>query len=175
MAGPLPKPADQRRRTNDDTIPTTELSVKGRRGRPPKCPYDLGKSGLEFWSWAWGTPQALAWDKGSLYALGRRAALEDDLAALGQVDNLDAFELLDDEGGQAVKALIRRLAALATGRLAILKEMRELDERFGLTSKSLAAMRWKIVAPPAKVEDEVKRARDRRGVLAVDPDAVARA
>ena len=48
--------------------------------------------------------------------------------------------------------LVQRIAALATGRLQIMREMREIDDRLGLTPKGLAALRWKIVDDTPKDE-----------------------
>jgi hypothetical protein len=121
--GPLPNPNARRR--NAPTIPTTNLPAGGRKGRIPKVPesYKLLTAGESWWRWAWHLPQAVAWDDGSHYALARRAQLEDTMAALA----------VDD----------------ARGRLSVLKEMRELDRRFGLDPKAMAELRWTIVAEEA--------------------------
>lgn len=113
--GPLPDP--NRRRTNAPTIPTTNLPASGRKGRLPKSPLELGDAGAAWWRWAWRLPQACGWSVGDLYAIARRAHLEDVLA--------------EAEPG---------------ARLGTAREMRELDDRFGLTPKGMAALRWKIVA-----------------------------
>lgn len=101
--------------------------------------------------------------------VARRASLEDDLAALENVRGLDAFEALTEEEEMAFRRLIQRLSALATGRLAILREIRELDDRLGLSPKAMLAMRWEIVGDaPVEVEtdDEVTtRRQDRRARL----------
>lgn len=136
MPGPLPQAT--RRRTNPATIPTTVLPASGRSGRMPKVPafVSLASSGRAWWAWAWRTPQACAWAPGMEGVVARRAALEDDLAVLAEVVGLD----LDDE----IRAAVGRLAALVTGRLVLLREMRELDDRLGLTPKAMAALRWSI-------------------------------
>ncbi|RDG37952.1 hypothetical protein [Streptomyces corynorhini] len=153
MPGPLP--SEDRRRRNAPTIPTTKLPVSGRTEPAPRVPawVKLGKAGRAWWKWAWATPQACAWAPGHESMLARRAALEDDLAALATVDSLDATELLsalDDDEFRTVRDLVGRLAALATGRLAIFREMRELDDRLGLTPKGMAALRWTIVPDPVQ-------------------------
>jgi hypothetical protein len=74
--------------------------------------------------------------------VARRAALEDDLAALEDVHGLDFSALAESE---RMSAVVQRVAALATGRLQLMREMRELDDRLGLTPKGLAALRWKVV------------------------------
>lgn len=147
--GPLPNA--QKRRRNKDTIPTTELPAGGRKGRPPACPeaYNLRKAGRSWWKWAWGTPQAAAWDKGALYVVARRAQLEDDLvlqdSAFESSDFAGMLGRDEDEVTRELEFVVGRLAALAGGRNPVLKEMRELDKVLGLTPKGLADLRWKIV------------------------------
>lgn len=148
--GPLPNP-DARRR-NSPTISTTTLPFGGRKGRPPKPPESaqLQKAGAAWWKWAWATPQAAAWDSGALYAIARRAQLEDDLAALDLVDHFDLAELLGMEENDMLRSLERvigRLKGSSGGRVALMREMRELDKRLGLDPKAMAELRWKIEDP----------------------------
>jgi hypothetical protein len=135
------------------------------------APAKLEKAGKAWWRWAWSTPQAAAWDAGSHQAVARRAALEDDLATMADVQSLDIADVLDIDDEGHVARLIRRLAALAGGRLSVIKEMRELDRTLGLTPKAMAELRWSIMP------DEVAEAREARGpqrrLEAVDPSAVA--
>lgn len=147
MPGPLPQPT--RRRRNAPTIPTTALPKAGRPGRAPGVPagYVLGKQGRAWWAWAWKTPQACAWDAGAIYGVARRAQLEDDVAALADVRGLDALDALGADAAREFKFLIQRLSALATSKVALLKEMRELDDRLGLSPKSMAALRWSLDEP----------------------------
>lgn len=145
---PGPMPSSNPRRRNAPAIPTTNLPATGRTGRPPAVPptCKLGPNGLLWWRWAWRTPQAAAWDPGSRQTVARRASLEDDLAAIEDIKALDLLAFAyDDETAQAVRRAVGRVAALVTGRLAVLREMRELDDRLGLTPKAMAALRWKIV------------------------------
>ena len=166
MPGPLPE--THRRRRNAPTIPTTSLPAGGRTGPIPKPPKwtRLGASGSAWWRWAWRTPQAAGWASGHQSFVARRASLEDDLAAIDHIDSLDALDLLRAEDAQAFKLLIGRLSALVTGRLAIVREMREIDDRLGLTPKGMAVLRWEVVnvaAPPAAdAADEVTERRDAR-------------
>lgn len=124
MPGPLPNP--QRARRNAPTIPSTDLPAGGRRGAVPKPPkwVELGPKGLAWWRWAWRTPQAAAWSSGHEAFVANRARLEDELD----------------------------VEADSKQRLALLKECREGDDRLGLTPKSLAALRWRIVADEAPAE-----------------------
>lgn len=167
MPGPLPSPT--RRRRNAPTIPTTNLPVGGRTGsvpRPPKW-VALGPAGTAWWKWAWHTPQAAAWNSGHVDCVAKRATLEDDLAAVSEVRSLDALDLLAEEDERAIRFLIGTLAGLATGRLAIKRDMRELDKVLGLTPKGMADLRWTIVADPEPDSerpptDEVTQRRDDR-------------
>lgn len=142
--GPLPDPDKMRR--NAPTVPSTSLPAAGRSTPTPEPPrsVDLGHAGVDWWEWAWHTPQAAAWDDGALYTVARRASLEDDLAAVAHVESLDALEASDAASTKSLRGLVIRLAALVTGRLNICREMRELDDRLGLTPKSMAQLRWKI-------------------------------
>ena len=124
MPGPLPKPAGQRRRSNAPTIPTTNLPCRGRTGTVPRSPIKLGPAAQAWWKWAWKTPQAAAWDVGNANFIARRANLEDLLATA------------DDPKSE----------------LAVLREMRERDDRLGLTPKGRLALRWSIVDDEPKPE-----------------------
>lgn len=147
MPGPLPQKT--RRRTNEPTIPTTNLPLSGRQGSAPPVPswVELEKSGSAWWKWAWATPQAAAWgaNVGQESMIARRASLEDDLSALSQVHGLDVGEMGEDAIMREVRAIVANLASLVTGKLQILREMRELDDRLGLTPKGMAALRWVVV------------------------------
>jgi hypothetical protein len=165
--GQLPDP-DARRR-NAPTIPTTHLPAAGRKGPAPKPPawIELGKAGKAWWKWAWASPQAAAWTAGDEVSAAHRASLEDDLAALAKVEGLDLADVLDAESAREVKTVIERLARLATGRIAVCREMRELDNRLGLNPKGMADLRWKVVpdagGPAAKGgRDEVAKRREKR-------------
>lgn len=170
MPGPLPDP--NRRRRNAPTIPTTNLSAAGRTEPAPAVPSwcELGAAGEAWWAWAWATPQALAWgtNVGMESWVARRASLEDDLAALHAVEGIDFAELGADQPDREFRQVVQRVAAMATGRLSILKEMREMDDRLGLTPKGFAALRWTIVpaadeAKPSKPDAaNVTKMSDRR-------------
>lgn len=150
MPGPLPDP--KRKRRNAPTIPTTELPQSGLAAKGisiPAAPSSLGRVGKAWWKWAWSTPQGAGWGVGcgAESLLERRSSLEDDLAAITQVEALDVADVAGADWAE-VKAVVNHLAALATGKLAIMREMRDIDDRLGLTPRGLAALRWTIVADP---------------------------
>lgn len=174
MPGPLP--AAQKRRRNAPTIPTTNLPAGGRKNAPPKMPpwVHLGKAGRAWWRWAWRTPQAAAWPDGVADVVARRARLEDDIEAIAYIgldlDMLPAETPLELAAYlEHVKYVIEKLKSLASGKLAIEREMRELDDRLGLTPKAMAALRWTIVADaepeaagsPTPERDELEERRRR--------------
>lgn len=117
MPGPLP--TDNPRRRNAPTIPTTQLPASGRKGPVPKPPkwLHLGDAATAWWRWAWKTPTAAAWSAGMEPFVARRAMLEDEL---GHADTV-------------------------ADRLKVLREIREHDDRLGLSPKSQAALRHKVV------------------------------
>ena len=139
----------------------------------PACPYELGEAGSAWWAWAWGTPQAAKWDAGALYTVARRALLEDEHAAVGSFDP-DAlnwfFSSLDLDSEDAVQGALRelgrvigRLQALATGRVSLSKEMRELEAQLGLGAKSMHALGWKPdEKPKGSKRDELRARRERK-------------
>lgn len=180
--GPIPKPADQRRRRNAPTIPTTALPAAGFAGPYPAPPkwVTLDTAGAAWWHWAWRTPSAAGWSSGDLVMISRRASIEDDLAAIHVVGGLDVADLLDidpDDRTAELEWLIRRLHSLAAGKLALAREARELEDRLGLTPKGMAALRWTIVdkdADPKKTTTTRAKAAKRapvRRLRAVDSTA----
>lgn len=170
MAGRGPLPTGTAVRRNKPTIPTTQLPVTGREGDAPDPPalYELGEKAWDWWRWAWSTPQACGWDDGALFVAARRAMLEDDLHALEHID-IDLAFLVGEEPNEAMRNLqflIGKLKSLAGGKASVLREMRELDGKLGLTPKGLADLRWKIVGDDeAKGQRPASNGSGRRGRL----------
>lgn len=167
--GFLPDP-NRQRKPGELLIPSTLLPAGGRPGPVPKPPawIELGQAAMAWWKWAWKTPQAAAWDPGAMVFLAHRASLEDDLAALDDTKGFDVLAALDADTDDRVATLVRRLARLATGHVAIVRECREIDNRLGLTPRGFADLRWKIVAdePEVAPTDGVADLDDRRRRLA---------
>ena len=174
MAGNGPLPDPNRRRRNAPTIPTTNLPAGGREGPPPRIPKgtELGAAGKTWWRWAWSTPQAAAWDAGSFRVVLRRARLEDAVAVLEEFDLGEPPSDPDELAGylETLKWVIQMLKGVATGVLGVMREMRELDDRLGLTPKAMAQLRWTIVAeeeaPERATAEVVDRLAERRRRLA---------
>lgn len=159
---PLPNP--KRKRRNKPTIPTTVLLASGPDVEAPDVPdnVELGQVGLDWWAWAWSQPQACAWDDGSVSFIARRAQLEEALTILRsfEVGPIPTDTAGLDDYLRTLKIVCGHLKALAGGEIAVMREMRELDNRLGLNPKALAELRWTIVAP---VEDEETGTADRVG------------
>jgi hypothetical protein len=177
FTGPIPDPNARRR--NKPTIPTTRLPAGGRQDPAPECPYELAEAGATFWAWAWALPQAAAWDDGALYAIARRAKLEDDVAALVFSDYFDLDDLLAGADREAIVRVTQALLTLkrcATGKVTLEREMRELDNKLGLSPEAMARLRWTIVDDELPQAAEPKRVVARRAaethLRAVDPGAV---
>ena len=123
MPGPAPKPDDQRRRRNA-TPQTTKLPAEGRKGKPPEWPLTKPtKAETEAWRQVWATPQAAAWEK------------------LGWVRTVARY----------VRLLVQSEKKDATA--SICGEVRQMEDRLGLTPMAMLRLRWQIV------EDEVSEAR----------------
>lgn len=148
---PLPKPADQRRRRNAPMANTLKLPRAGRQGKPPAFPGELSEHDAVVWADLWRTPMAVAWEL--------------------------------DNNVRTVARYLRVMRAaeesLASGdpSAALLSEVRQLEDRLGLTPMARLRLRWEIDGT-----DDVAAARaakkppaSRRRLKAVDPSAVARA
>jgi hypothetical protein len=101
----------------------------------------------------------------------RRARLEDTVTVLEGFDLGDPPSDPDELDGylETLKWVVQVLKGAATGVLGVMREMRELDDRLGLTPKAMAQLRWSIVAEeePEQAEVEViDRLAERRRRLA---------
>ncbi len=117
MPASYPKPDSERRNRSPKAFEWLDLPAAGRKGAAPKLPA-LRKWSTEtkrWWSALWSTPQAVAWDQTG-ESLVRLALLYDDLQYL--------------EPGKS------------TG---ISAEMRAIEDRHGLSPKSMLQLRWRIV------------------------------
>jgi hypothetical protein len=141
MAGPLPKPPEQRRRRNRTSFTGVDLPASGRPEPAPKLPNwrDWDRRTLKWWRNLWSSPPATQWDPSGptlwVYAV--------------------LMDMLITEQYPA-----HRLSP----------ELRAWEDRYGLSPKALATLRWQVVDELPKEPVRVTRYARLR---AVDPDLAA--
>ncbi len=146
---PLPKPAGERRRRNAPLANTLKLPRAGRKGKPPAFPGELNDYDAAVWADLWRTPMAVAWE------------LDNNIRTVARY----------------LRVMRAAEVGLETGDIpaAALAEVRQLEDRLGLTPMARLRLRWEIDGT-----DDVAAARaakkppaSRRRLKAVDPSAVA--
>jgi hypothetical protein len=126
MPGPPPKPDNQRRRRNA-TVAMTRLPSEGRTGETPEWP--LASSAAydeDLWAELWSTPQAVAWER---------------------------------LGAGTVRVVARYVVLLAeadVGEPKAAMEVRQLEDRLGLSPLAMLRLRWEVAT------DEVAEQRTAR-------------
>lgn len=145
--GPPPKRPEDRIRRNA-TPGMIQLPLEGYQGDIPFFPLPTPTPReLELWNFLWQLPQAYEWVRsGSIYPLGRYVR----------------FFVMAEDG-----------ASISVAQAHILSEIRQLEDRFGLSPLALLRLRWEIT--PAQ-EDAMKAAttannKTVRRLRAVDPRA----
>ena len=121
MPGPAPKPAGTRRRRN--AAPATRKLPPGGPSRPPPGWPLAGPDPVEaaLWGELWAMPQAVVWwETGWTRSVAR------------YVRWLVASETLSPADVPA----------------AVLTELRQLEDRLGLTPMAMARLRWEVDDPP---------------------------
>lgn len=111
---PGPAPNPDARRRNKRPVAMT-LPSGGRRGRAPAFPIKTGQRVPAMWAELWKTPQAVAWEKLGYHRVVARYALM--LVAAEKIDTATA---------------------------ALLTEVRQLEDRLGLTPMSMKRLEWVI-------------------------------
>lgn len=151
--GPPPKHPDARRRTNA-TVAMTALPAGGRQGEAPTWPLGLVLDGeWALWQQLWTTPQATAWER-----LGP-----------GTVRVVARYTRLLAEAEQPAAGA--RAASMAAAQR--LTEVRQLEDRLGLTPMAMLRLRWEIAADEVAEARAERTAPPRRRFRAVDPGAAA--
>lgn len=142
MPGPAPKPAGERRRRNAPMANTLHLPSEGRTAPTPAWPIGFGHGALadEVWAELWATPQAVAWER-----LGYTRVVARYVSCL-----IDAERDLDDIVDPKL------YAAMLVNQSKLLPEVRQLEDRLGLTPMAMLRLRWEVV------EDELAGARDEK-------------
>lgn len=116
--GPPPKPASQRRRPGSSSLAaTTQLPAKGRTGEAPQWPIGRPSAAEKaIWADLWACPQSVAWER-----LAWTRAVARYCRILVAAEQKDATA-------------------------ALLGEVRQMEDRLGLTPMSMLRLRWEIAA-----------------------------
>lgn len=122
MAGMGPPPNPNRRRRNA-TPNTIKLPAEGRKGRAPKWPLVLESEAEHvLWLDLWKTPQAVMWERLGWTRIVARYAR--------------CVVLAEDPDFGDKKA---------TATASLLSEVRQLEDRLGLTPKAMQLLHWEVV------------------------------
>lgn len=132
MPGPLPKPNSRHR--GNDTLATALLVLppQGRAGDPPVWPLPKPTAAeRKVWAEMWATPQAVAWEQ------------------LGWTRTVARYarSLVDAEKPGATAAL--------------LGQVRQMEDRLGLTPMAMLRLRWAIGVVPAAAAPRLEVVDDR--------------
>lgn len=140
MPGPPPKPGARRPNKGRDNNPfssSTVLPSEGRKGPTPAWP--IGKLSAKekaVWADLWATPQAAAWEQFGWVRVVARYA----------------------------RLLI--VAEAADAPPALLSEVRQLEDRLGLSPMAMLRLRWSVAVDEVA---EVREDRPKRRLQVADP------
>lgn len=140
MPGPPPKDASARRRRNAAPS-TTKLPAAGRKGQAPKWPLARSASPAErrLWNELWSTPQSVAWER---------------LGWTRIVARYTRLTIPVEDG---------------TASTAEAAEVRQLEDRIGLTPMSMKRLQWEIAFDEiAEARAERARTTEVRRLVAID-------
>ncbi len=126
MPGPAPKPEEQRRNRSKPAGGSERwLPVEGRSGPAPAWPLGAQtKAQGELWVELWATPHAVAWEE------------------LGWVRTVARYTKLVLE------------AEKRDAKAALLAEVRQMEDRLGLSPMAMLRLRWRIDTEPTTVRVE---------------------
>lgn len=115
MPGPVPK--EGARYPSRDLVAEVRLPRSGRKGRAPRWPLDVAASAGEAKAWRelWRSPQAVAWEQ---------------LDVARSVARYVVCLVASEERGAPA---------------ALLAEVRQMEDRLGLSPMALLRLRWRIV------------------------------
>jgi len=116
-----PSPDAERRNRNPHAFAWVELPFAGRKGAPPALAklVDWTKDDETYWRALWRKPQATQWSE--------------------MVELVTRLVLLRHEMLCAEKAPVASLSA----------EMRQIEDRLGLSPKAMLQLRWRVALPEA--------------------------
>lgn len=156
MPGPPPKPAPLRRRRNQAGA-SVRLSAPPARRRAPTLPgaRELLAETRRWWRTVWASPMASVWLDADVPALERLARLHDlsarELAIVREGPRVSE-EILQaaEEVGPEVRISITFDSPLSA---SVLSEIRQLEDRLGLSPMSRRRLQWEVERAEASAED----------------------
>jgi hypothetical protein len=142
MPGPVPKNRAQRRRRNAES-PGQMLPSGGKRGRPPKphTSVQWGEHARAYWTAIWTSPMAVTFTKTDEFALTRLCSLVDRRERVETGDH-EVFEATAVDG---MVTVVRGFDGDA--------EIRQLEDRYGLSAMSRRRLQWEITSPEGAEDD----------------------
>lgn len=166
MPGPAPKPASQRRRRNKTAAAAT-LPAAPKRRTAPKLPggENMLPETRAWWRMVWKSPVAAQWIEVDRPAVVRLAHLQDLVGreVIGWSDRARVGSLREDRDDQDV---VRVELAGSMVSVQLLAEMRQIEDRLGLTPMARRRLGWEVEEQPsaaaAAPADEVAAARRAR-------------
>lgn len=149
------------------TIPQTSLPDQGYQGEIPDPIRPLDGYAKVYWDWAWSTPQAAMWDKGTAGAVTTLSEIHRDIEALESMSGIaskmsfyDLLECTDPSMGPVAKQLgdlFGGLLKMVTNKKGLVAEARSYESVLGLNPKAMSDMRWKVLKEELEIRKEIHR------------------
>lgn len=139
MPGPAPKKDSERRRRNAPMANTVKLPAAGRKGTTPRWP--LSGRTPKGWVGLWKKPQAVMWERNG--------------------DELLVARYLK------LRNMVQDPVDISDVKPTVLGELRQMEDRLGLSPMALLRLRWEIVEEGPEVVSSPRPRRSRRGRLRV--------
>ena len=154
-----PKPPGARRRRNAGQSQWQQLPASGRKGEipEPRTDRELGEIAQRYWETLWRSPMAVTFTDADIQPLTRLAVLVDDRARSESADGL--VEIVEDHHGGQVEVIVGRFAGDG--------EIRQLEDRYGVSPLARRRLQWEI-SKDADVVDMPRSASGSRRLRAVE-------
>jgi phage terminase small subunit len=128
-----PPPKTRKRRPSGKAV---VLPAEPPKRRQPRCPSGLGDDAREYWAAIWASPMSIQYQDADAYGIRRLVTIYDQIIGMQKDGN-------------------PRYATLA-------EELRQLEDRYGLSPMSRRRLEWRIENQPPDSEAEVHLLSDER-------------